>query len=96
MWLVIVFLCLGLFLMGLIYGFCGIFLVEIYLVEVCYIGVLLLFNLVGILGVVLVFYLVIWLVECFGLVVVGYYLCLIVVVMLCVLVVLYWCVLWFS
>jgi MFS family permease len=75
-WLVLGFLCLGLFLMGLTYGPCGTFLAEIYPVEVRYTGASLSFNLAGILGAAPAPYLATWLAERFGLVAVGYYLCL--------------------
>jgi len=82
-WLVLSFLCLGLFLMGLTYGPCGTFLAEIYPVEVRYTGASLSFNLAGILGAAPAPYLATWLAERFGLVAVGYYLCLTAVATLC-------------
>ncbi len=82
-WLVTAFLCLGLFLMGLTYGPCGTFLAEIYPVEVRYTGASLSFNLAGILGAAPAPYLATWLAERFGLVAVGYYLCLTAVATLC-------------
>ncbi|HHA2641022.1 TPA: MFS transporter, partial [Stenotrophomonas maltophilia] len=88
-WLVTAFLCLGLFLMGLTYGPCGTFLAEIYPVEVRYTGASLSFNLAGILGAAPAPYLATWLAERFGLVAVGYYLCLTAVATLCALVALH-------
>jgi len=82
-WLVLTFLCLGLFLMGLTYGPCGTFLAEIYPVEVRYTGASLSFNLAGILGAAPAPYLATWLAERYGLVAVGYYLCLTAVITLC-------------
>jgi len=75
-WMVLVFLSLGLFLMGLTYGPCGTFLAEIYPVQVRYTGASLSFNLAGILGAAPAPYVATWLAERFGLVAVGYYLCL--------------------
>ena len=88
-WLVTAFLCLGLFLMGLTYGPCGTFLAEIYPVEVRYTGASLSFNLAGILGAAPAPYLATWLAERFGLVAVGYYLCLTAAATLCALVALH-------
>ena len=88
-WMVTAFLCLGLFLMGLTYGPCGTFLAEIYPVEVRYTGASLSFNLAGILGAAPAPYLATWLAERFGLVAVGYYLCLTAVATLCALVALH-------
>ncbi|KAF1016423.1 MAG: Inner membrane metabolite transport protein YhjE [Stenotrophomonas maltophilia] len=82
-WLVLGFLSLGLFLMGLTYGPCGTFLAEIYPVEVRYTGASLSFNLAGILGAAPAPYLATWLAERFGLVAVGLYLSLTVVLTLC-------------
>jgi len=70
------FLALGLFLMGLTYGPCGTFLAEIYPVQVRYTGASLSFNLAGILGAAPAPYVATWLAGRFGLVAVGYYLCL--------------------
>jgi len=75
-WLVLGFLSLGLFLMGLTYGPCGTFLAEIYPVEVRYTGASLSFNLAGILGAAPAPYVATWLAGRFGLAAVGYYLCL--------------------
>ncbi|WP_282246434.1 MFS transporter [Stenotrophomonas sp. PS02300] len=75
-WLVVGFLALGLFLMGLTYGPCGTFLAEIYPVQVRYTGASLSFNLAGILGAAPAPYVATWLAGRFGLVAVGYYLCL--------------------
>jgi len=75
-WLVVAFLALGLFLMGLTYGPCGTFLAEIYPVQVRYTGASLSFNLAGILGAAPAPYVATWLAGRFGLVAVGYYLCL--------------------
>ena len=88
-WMVTAFLCLGLFLMGLTYGPCGTFLAEIYPVEVRYTGASLSFNLAGILGAAPAPYLATWLAERFGLVAVGYYLCLTAAATLCALVALH-------
>ena len=74
-WLVLGFLALGLFLMGLTYGPCGTFLAEIYPVQVRYTGASLSFNLAGILGAAPAPYVATWLAERYGLVAVGYYLC---------------------
>ncbi len=74
-WMVIAFLSLGLFLMGLTYGPCGTFLAEIYPVQVRYTGASLSFNLAGILGAAPAPYVATWLAERFGLLAVGYYLC---------------------
>jgi metabolite-proton symporter len=75
-WMVIAFLSLGLFLMGLTYGPCGTFLAEIYPVQVRYTGASLSFNLAGILGAAPAPYVATWLADRFGLLAVGYYLCL--------------------
>ena len=82
-WMVLAFLSLGLFLMGLTYGPCGTFLAEIYPVEVRYTGASLSFNLAGILGAAPAPYLATWLAERFGLVAVGYYLCIAALVTIC-------------
>jgi MFS family permease len=82
-WMVLGFLSLGLFLMGLTYGPCGTFLAEIYPVEVRYTGASLSFNLAGILGAAPAPYLATWLAERFGLVAVGYYLCIAALVTIC-------------
>jgi MFS family permease len=79
-WTVLGFLSLGLFLMGLTYGPCGTFLAEIYPVQVRYTGASLSFNLAGILGAAPAPYVATWLAERFGLVAVGFYLCLTAVV----------------
>ncbi|MBD8695160.1 MFS transporter [Stenotrophomonas sp. CFBP 13718] len=82
-WMVLGFLSLGLFLMGLTYGPCGTFLAEIYPVEVRYTGASLSFNLAGILGAAPAPYLATWLAERFGLVAVGYYLCIAALITIC-------------
>jgi len=72
---VLVFLSLGLFLMGLTYGPCGTMLAGLYPVQVRYTGASLSFNLAGILGAAPAPYVATWLAGRFGIAAVGGYLC---------------------
>jgi metabolite-proton symporter len=71
---VLVFLCLGLGLMGFTYGPLGAVLAELFPAPVRYSGTSLAFNLSGILGASLAPYIAIWLATHLGLQWVGYYL----------------------
>ena len=73
--LVLLFLSLGLFLMGLTYGPCGTMLAGLYPVQVRYTGSSLSFNLAGILGAAPAPYAATWLAGKFGIAAVGGYLC---------------------
>ncbi len=72
---VILFLALGLGIMGLTYGPCGTILSEMFPTEVRYTGASLAFNLAGILGASLAPLLATRLATDYGLAYVGYYLC---------------------
>jgi len=72
---VLLFLSLGLFLMGLTYGPCGTMLAGLYPVQVRYTGASLSFNLAGILGAAPAPYVATWLAGRFGIAAVGGYLC---------------------
>ena len=72
---VLLFLALGLGIMGLTYGPCGTILAEMFPTEVRYTGASLAFNLAGIFGASLAPYVATKLAERFGLAYVGYYLC---------------------
>lgn len=72
---VILFLSLGLGIMGLTYGPCGTILSEMFPTEVRYTGASLAFNLAGILGASLAPLLATQLATDYGLAYVGYYLC---------------------
>ncbi|MEO8413314.1 MAG: MFS transporter [Ginsengibacter sp.] len=71
---IVVFLALGMFLMGLVYGPLGTALAEIFPVAVRYTGASLAFTLAGILGASLTPYLATKLAKSWGLAYVGYYL----------------------
>ncbi|HUI62218.1 MAG TPA: MFS transporter, partial [Steroidobacteraceae bacterium] len=71
---VLLFLCLGLALMGLTYGPIGTALAELFATPVRYTGASLTFNLAGILGASVAPYLATWLAHEYGLAFVGYYL----------------------
>ncbi|GAB3726133.1 MFS transporter [Luteimonas pelagia] len=71
---VLVFLCVGLGLMGFTYGPLGALLAELFPAPVRYSGTSLAFNLSGILGASLAPYIAIWLAQHHGLQWVGYYL----------------------
>jgi metabolite-proton symporter len=71
---VLVFLALGLGLMGLTYGPLGTALTELYPTVVRYTGASLSFNLAGIIGASLAPYIATWLATRYGLACVGYYL----------------------
>jgi MFS family permease len=71
---VLLFLCLGLGLMGLTYGPIGTSLSELFPTAVRYTGASLTFNLAGILGASLAPYIARWLATHYGLAYVGYYL----------------------
>lgn len=58
MFSVVLFFCIELFLMGVIFVLMGVLLLEIFFIYVCYIGVLVVYNLGGIFGVLVVFYIV--------------------------------------
>lgn len=58
MLLVVLFFIIELFLMGVIFVLMGVLLLELFLINVCYIGVGVLYNLGGILGVLIVLYIV--------------------------------------
>jgi MFS family permease len=70
----LVYLCLGLALMGLTYGPLGTALAALFPTEVRYTGASLTFNLAGILGASLAPYIATWLATTHGLAWVGYYL----------------------
>ncbi len=72
---VLVFLAIGLGLMGLTYGPLGIALAELFPTAVCYTGASIAFNLAGIVGASLAPYIATWLAANYGLQYVGYYLC---------------------
>jgi len=72
---VLLFLALGLGIMGLTYGPCGTILAEMFPTEVRYTGASLAFNLAGIFGASLAPYVATRLAEQYGLAYVGYYLC---------------------
>jgi len=72
---VMLFLAVGLFLMGLTYGPCGTMLASLYPVQVRYTGASLSFNLAGILGAAPAPYVATWLASRYSLGAVGYYLC---------------------
>lgn len=59
--LVFVFLLLGLSLMGLIFGLMGALLLELFSIEVRYIGVSFFYNVASIFGVFVALYIVVWL-----------------------------------
>ena len=71
---VLVFLCVGLALMGLTYGPLGTALSELFPTNVRYTGASLTFNLAGIVGASAAPYLATWLAKQYGLASVGYYL----------------------
>lgn len=71
---VLVFLCVGLALMGLTYGPLGTALAELFPTAVRYTGASLSFNLAGIIGASLAPYIATWLATHYGLAYVGYYL----------------------
>lgn len=71
---VLLFLCLGLGLMGLTYGPIGTSLSELFPTAVRYTGSSLTFNLAGIIGASLAPYIATWLATNYGLAYVGYYL----------------------
>jgi len=71
---VLIFLALGLALMGFTYGPLGSALAELFPTAVRYTGTSLAFNMAGILGASLAPYLATWLAGHFGLAFVGYYL----------------------
>jgi metabolite-proton symporter len=71
---VLVFLCVGLALMGLTYGPLGTALSELFPTNVRYTGASLTFNLAGIVGASAAPYLATWLAKHYGLASVGYYL----------------------
>ena len=71
---VLIFLCLGLALMGLTYGPIGTALAELFATPVRYTGASLTFNLAGIVGASIAPYLATWLAHEYGLAYVGYYL----------------------
>lgn len=71
---VLLFLCLGLGLMGMSYGPLGTALSEIYPAAVRYTGASMSFNLAGIFGASLAPYIATWLASHYGLAAVGYYL----------------------
>lgn len=71
---VLMFLTVGLGLMGLTYGPLGTALAELYPTAVRYTGASLSFNLAGIFGASLAPYIATWLASTYGLVAVGYYL----------------------
>jgi MFS family permease len=74
-WGVLLFLSLGLGVMGLTYGPCGTILAEMFPTEVRYTGASLAFNLAGIFGASLAPYIATHLAKNYGLAHVGYYLC---------------------
>lgn len=71
---ILLYLCLGLALMGLTYGPLGTALAELFPTAVRYTGASLTFNLAGILGASLAPYIATWLARTHGLAWVGYYL----------------------
>jgi MFS family permease len=71
---VVLFMSLGLGLMGLTYGPLGTLLSELFPAEVRYTGASLTFNLAGIVGASLAPYIATWLASHYGLAYVGYYL----------------------
>jgi metabolite-proton symporter len=71
---VVLFMCLGLALMGMTYGPLGTLLSELFPAEVRYTGSSLTFNLAGIIGASLAPYIATWLATRYGLAYVGYYL----------------------
>jgi MFS family permease len=71
---VVVFMSLGLALMGMTYGPLGTLLSELFPPEVRYTGSSLTFNLAGIIGASLAPYIATWLATNYGLAYVGYYL----------------------
>ena len=73
-WMVMLFLTLGFFAMGLTYGPCGTLLAQMYPVEVRYTGASLSFNLASILGAAPAPYVATKLASEYGLQAVGYYL----------------------
>ncbi|MGC3980029.1 MAG: MFS transporter [Steroidobacteraceae bacterium] len=70
---VLLFLCLGLGLMGLTYGPIGASLSELFPTAVRYTGASMTFNLAGIIGASLAPYIATWLAKTYGLQYVGYY-----------------------
>jgi metabolite-proton symporter len=72
--LITLFICLGMGLMGLTYGPLGTFLSELFPTEVRYSGASLTFNLAGILGASFAPLIAIWLATSYGIGYVGYYL----------------------
>jgi metabolite-proton symporter len=72
--LITLFICLGMGLMGLTYGPLGTFLSELFPTEVRYSGASLTFNLAGILGASFAPLIAIWLATNYGIGYVGYYL----------------------
>jgi MFS family permease len=73
-WGTLLFLCLGLAIMGLTYGPLGTILAEMFPAWVRYTGASLAFNLAGILGASLAPTIATWLAQSYGLAYVGYYL----------------------
>jgi metabolite-proton symporter len=73
-WHVLLFLSLGLALMGMTYGPLGTLLSELFPAEVRYTGASITFNLAGIIGASMAPYIATWLATNFGLDYVGYYL----------------------
>ena len=73
-WGTLLFLCLGLAIMGLTYGPLGTILAEMFPTWVRYTGASLAFNLAGILGASLAPTIATWLAQSYGLAYVGYYL----------------------
>jgi metabolite-proton symporter len=71
----LVYLCLGLALMGFTYGPLGTALAELFPTEVRYTGASLTFNLAGVVGASVAPYVARWLASTHGLTWVGYYLC---------------------
>lgn len=71
---VLLFLCIGLALMGLTYGPLGTILSELFPTNVRYTGASLTFNLAGIFGASLAPYIAMWLAKTYSLDAVGYYL----------------------
>src|SRR4029453_19566231 len=72
----LVFLAIGMFLMGLTYGPLGTALAELFPTQVRYTGASVAFNLAGIVGASLAPYIATWLAGKYGLQYVGYYLAL--------------------
>jgi MFS family permease len=72
--LIMVFLCLGMSLMGLTYGPLGTFLSELFPTQVRYSGSSLTFNFAGIIGAAFAPIIAIWIAQNYGLTYVGFYL----------------------